>query len=128
MSLLPLCCACAAISFLLSCDNPAEGGHTYDVLTLLKPVAGAEIKAGSTVTVEWGYPENWPYQQIVVDASVSNSAIPTWVTISENPVTYPHTTFTWTVPTGKTGDSCRIKIYDYDKNVFATSGYFRVTD
>jgi hypothetical protein len=115
---------------LFSCDEPTKPPAItyYDSLTALKPEAGAVLQAGTAVTIEWGYPKDWPYKKVVVEASISNSKIPNWKTISIDPVICPQATFQWAIPSGQTGDSCRIKIYDYDKNKYAYSGYFKVTN
>ena len=121
-----------AATGMVSCNDPAgpsQSSGNDSTLTVIKPASGDIIQAGSAVTVEWRYPKNWPYLKTVIDASISATGIPTWKTITtDTTIAYPQNTFRWIVPSGKTGDSCRVKVYDYDKNKSAYSGYFKVTE
>lgn len=124
-SLCILAYAFITMPFIFSCNN-ATNPQTYDSLTVVKPAVGDVVKAGTTITVQWGYPGNWPYKQTRVAATISNRSLPRYNELTP-PINYPQNTFQWTVPSDTSGDSCRIKVYDYDENKDAYSGFFKIT-
>jgi hypothetical protein len=120
-------CALVATPLFFSCNNSTNPQPVaYDSLTVVKPTAGDVIMAGAAVIVQWGYSQNWAYNQVRIQASISNKRIPVWKDITQ-PINCPQNTFQWTVPSDTSGDSCRIKIFDYDQNKIAYSGYFKIT-
>jgi hypothetical protein len=121
-------CALITIPWLFSCNNstnlPPE--PVYTVVTEVRPVAGETINAGSTYTIQWGYPKNWQYTQVRVLVSISNKGAFMGKDIT-NPIDYPQSSFQWTVPADTSGDSCRIKVMEYGGNEYSYSGYFKIT-
>ena len=122
-----LCALCMAPCFF-SCNNSTNPNPVvYTTLTVVKPSAGEIIKAGSTYTVQWGYPQNWQYTQVRVIASVSNRGLFVGKDIT-TPINYPQNTFQWSVPPDTSGDSCEIEVLEYNENERSFSGYFKITN
>jgi hypothetical protein len=120
--------ACFFLLTVFSCnsDNPASSQQACSELTVNSPSSGASLTVGSTVQIQWCFPSGWAYTQTLVDATISNSGVPAWKSVIVTPVQYPDNAFSWTIPADKTGDSCKIRVYDYDKNKFAYSGFFKI--
>ena len=80
-----------AAPLFISCKN-STGPNS---LTIVKPVAGEIIKAGSTYTIQWEYPQNWAYTQVRVKVSISNKSLFIGKDVVPSPSTidYPQSTF-----------------------------------
>jgi len=108
-------------------DPASSQPETCSDLTVIAPASGATLTAGSTVQIKWCFPSGWAYTQTLIDASISNYGFTLWKSIVVTPVLYPTNTFAWKIPADTSGDSCRIRVYDYDKNKYAYSGFFKIT-
>jgi|GEM_PF-1891431 hypothetical protein len=105
--------------------NSTPVNPSYSNLTLLSPVAGIVYKVGDSVAVEWGYPKDWSYNQVYVELSITTTKAPSYKTISF-PINYPGSVFKFEALPSQISDSCRIRIVEYNKNVYAYGTTFKI--
>lgn len=116
---------------LLSCEkensNPLTQTNDCVELTVTFPDKNYNtFKVGQEVTITWCFPKDWPYAKTVVEYRL-NSPTALWKSIGD-PLLHPISSKSFTFTSSQVGDSCRIRIADYDKNILAYSGYFKITN
>jgi hypothetical protein len=106
--------------------NPTTPAVTCDTLTILYPVGGEMFKVGSTYQIKWCLPSNWPYTQTRISLSVSNTHFANFSKDLVSNLPSSNLSFSWTVDSTQIGDSCKMRISDYEENKKVYSGYFRI--
>ena len=97
-----------------------------DSLTIKYPVGGEALKVGTTYQVQWCIPADWPYTQTKVAFGVFTNGFGSYKDLISNLPVANHS-YAWTVDSTQIGDSCKIRISDYDQNKRVTSGFFKIT-
>jgi hypothetical protein len=92
-------------------------------IQLLCPNGCEHYKVGDSVEIKWCFPPRYPFSQTRVRISTDNGK--TYREISEYlvdyPFRYPIDSYIWVVSDSDITASCKIKVQDYDGNVFDAS-------
>jgi hypothetical protein len=109
-------------------DSGTNNSSSCDSLTIKYPAGGEEFKVGTTYQIEWCVPANATYTQTKVSLGVFTNGFGSYKDLkgaSALPVS--QLSFAWTIDSTQIGDSCKIRVSDYDQNKRVTSGFFKIT-